>query len=130
MFVFARVCLSNIESIRKRFKTYVSETQPIIDVFKQQGKCWHVIADRPVDVIRAEVSALIKKDTGMKPTKMGQVMKAVHAASDGAHALEGKAKEAVARVAHDVEELPRGVKLGLAVAFLSVLAFAAHRSLA
>lgn len=45
----------NIESIRKRFKTFVSETMPIIKSFEAKGKSKHVIADRPVDAVWAEV---------------------------------------------------------------------------
>jgi hypothetical protein len=50
---------SNLESIRKRFETYVKETRPVIDAFEAKGQCWRVIADRPVEAISAELKSLV-----------------------------------------------------------------------
>ncbi|EWM24402.1 ura6p [Nannochloropsis gaditana] len=45
----------NAESIKKRFKTYVESTMPIIEHFKAQEKLWEVRADRPIGDVSADV---------------------------------------------------------------------------
>lgn len=47
----------NVESLTKRFKTYKDETMPIVELFKQRGKCIEVDTGQKRDVVYAEVSA-------------------------------------------------------------------------
>lgn len=51
----------NIESIRKRFKTFQTQSFPVIQMFQSMDKVKHVIADRSIDVVFEEVSEYIKK---------------------------------------------------------------------
>lgn len=94
----------NVESIRKRFKTYQNETFPIIQLFQKQNKCWHVIADRPKEAIRAEVRTIFS-GLGIKPASGFVLAK------------------------HKAEELPPGVKLAVSVGFLAVVGFIVVRTL-
>lgn len=91
----------NIESIRKRFKTYQNETYPIIQLFQKQNQCWHVIADRPMEAIRAEVRGLMIA-ANLRPS------------TAGAHLAIAK---------HKVEELPQGVKIAASIGFLAMLGY-------
>jgi thymidylate kinase len=50
----------NADSIRKRFKTYVESTKPVIDTFEKQSKLKHVLAAAPVEEVRANVSKIFK----------------------------------------------------------------------
>ncbi|GAB5034972.1 ump-cmp kinase-like [Nannochloropsis oceanica] len=47
----------NADSIKKRFKTYLESTMPIIQHFQAQGKVWEVQADRPLGEVSADVFA-------------------------------------------------------------------------
>jgi guanylate kinase len=47
----------NIETVRKRFKTYAESTYPIIESFKAKGQVRHIIADRSVAEVYAETRA-------------------------------------------------------------------------
>ena len=93
----------NVESIRKRFKTYQNETFPIIQAFQKKSQCWQVIADRPKEAIRAEVRGIIS-GLGIKPAN-GLV---------------------VAR--HKAEELPPGVKAAVGVGFLAIVGYVLVKS--
>lgn len=46
----------NIDSIRKRLKTYEDSTRPIIEHFRSLGKVRQVDSNRPIDVVFGEVS--------------------------------------------------------------------------
>ena len=48
----------NIESIKKRFKTYVESTQPIIEAYDTVGRMKRVVSDKPVEDVFSEVSTL------------------------------------------------------------------------
>ena len=48
----------NIESIRKRFKTYITETMPIIESFREVGKVSHVYADATVENVWGQVDGI------------------------------------------------------------------------
>mmetsp|Transcript_15237 Transcript_15237/g.12684 ORF Transcript_15237/g.12684 Transcript_15237/m.12684 type:complete len:88 (-) Transcript_15237:124-387(-) len=50
----------NIESIRKRFRTYEAETRPIIQRFAAKGKERTVNADRPVDQVWGDVKNIFE----------------------------------------------------------------------
>ncbi|KAF4655019.1 hypothetical protein FOZ61_007833 [Perkinsus olseni] len=51
----------NLESIRKRFRTYEAETRPIIQRFAAKGKERRVNADRSVDDVWADVKDIFEK---------------------------------------------------------------------
>lgn len=46
----------NPESIKKRFKTAVEETQPVLDIFKSQGKLVEINSEREINTIFEEIS--------------------------------------------------------------------------
>lgn len=50
----------NIESIKKRFRTFVDTSMPVVDYFEKQGKVVKVSCDKPVDDVYDEVCAAIK----------------------------------------------------------------------
>mmetsp|Transcript_2288 Transcript_2288/g.4424 ORF Transcript_2288/g.4424 Transcript_2288/m.4424 type:complete len:893 (+) Transcript_2288:142-2820(+) len=56
----------NIESIRKRFRTYINDTRPIIDLFEARGKTFRVISDRPVEQVYADTKAVLGGKLGFK----------------------------------------------------------------
>lgn len=51
----------NLESIRKRFKTYVASTTPIIEGFAAKGLVCRIIADRSVDEVFQEAHTAVKQ---------------------------------------------------------------------
>lgn len=58
----------NIESIKKRFRTFVDTLMPVVDYFEDQHKVVKVDCNQPVDVVNKQlVDALAAK--GMKLTK-------------------------------------------------------------
>lgn len=59
----------NADSIRKRFHTYKNDTQPIIDLFTKQSRCFHVVSDRPVEAIFNEVSGVFSSRLGVEPLR-------------------------------------------------------------
>lgn len=48
----------NIEAIKKRFKTFVEETSPVIEIFKTNGKLRVVNSEKPIDAVWAETQTL------------------------------------------------------------------------
>jgi UMP-CMP kinase len=50
----------NIESIKKRFKTYQASTMPVINLFRAKGIVQRFVANKPIDAIFAEVSQFIE----------------------------------------------------------------------
>ncbi|KAL0480801.1 UMP-CMP kinase [Acrasis kona] len=50
----------NMESIRKRFKTFVTQSLPVIDYFEKQGRVRRVNSCRPIESVYNEVSSLVK----------------------------------------------------------------------
>ena len=50
----------NMETLRKRFKTYEAETRPIIEDFEKKGMVRTVSADRGIDVVYRDVEKLIQ----------------------------------------------------------------------
>ena len=46
------------EAIKKRFKTFVDETSPVIEIFKQNGKLQVVNSEKSIDAVWAETQAL------------------------------------------------------------------------
>jgi UMP-CMP kinase len=49
----------NIESIKKRFATYVNETKPIIEKFAAVGKTYQIDAGRPINEVTKSTVALL-----------------------------------------------------------------------
>lgn len=49
----------NAEAIRKRFRTYVDSTMPVIDHYAKQGKVYKVIANASVDTVFAATKKLL-----------------------------------------------------------------------
>jgi UMP-CMP kinase len=52
----------NIESIKKRFKTFVEETSPVIEMFKASGKLRIINSERSVDHVWAETKDIFSKE--------------------------------------------------------------------
>lgn len=50
----------NLETIRKRFKTFRDTSMPIVDMFEEKGMVKTIIADKSVDDVYSEVEALFK----------------------------------------------------------------------
>jgi len=50
----------NLEVIRKRFKTFRDESMPIVNTYEKSGLVRHVVADRSVEDVYAEVEGLFK----------------------------------------------------------------------
>ena len=48
----------NLETIRKRFKTFRDESMPIVDMYKKKGLVRTIVADRSVEDVYEEVQAL------------------------------------------------------------------------
>mmetsp|Transcript_85728 Transcript_85728/g.242392 ORF Transcript_85728/g.242392 Transcript_85728/m.242392 type:complete len:93 (+) Transcript_85728:645-923(+) len=49
----------NIESIRKRFKTYKESTMPVVQVFAKENKVREVVSDRAPEEVYADVRTAI-----------------------------------------------------------------------
>jgi UMP-CMP kinase len=58
----------NIESIRKRFKTFVESTIPIIDYYDKKGKCIKINANRTIEEIWQDVKYQFEKQ-GISPNE-------------------------------------------------------------
>jgi UMP-CMP kinase len=58
----------NIESIKKRFKTFVHTSMPVIDMFAKDGKVLSINAAAPVETVystvKSEVGRLLKEKEG------------------------------------------------------------------
>merc|ERR1712176_1710626 len=50
----------NLETIRKRFKTYMDETMPIVEKFKKEGKVFTIDGLPPVDEVWAKTKAVVE----------------------------------------------------------------------
>lgn len=50
----------NLEVIRKRFKTFRDESMPIVDMYMGKGMLKHVVADRSIDDVYAEIEKYFK----------------------------------------------------------------------
>ena len=51
----------NLESIKKRFRTFVETSMPVVEYFEKLGKVVKIPCDRPVDEVYLEVQAAIKE---------------------------------------------------------------------
>lgn len=52
----------NIESIKKRFRTFVETSMPVVDYFDQQGRVVKLRCDEPVDVVYGHVKEALAKN--------------------------------------------------------------------
>ncbi|ODV60299.1 UMP-CMP kinase, partial [Ascoidea rubescens DSM 1968] len=50
----------NIESINKRFKTFIETSMPVVDYFDKQNKVVKVFCDQPVDAVYSQVKTALK----------------------------------------------------------------------
>lgn len=50
----------NIESIKKRFKTFVDTSMPVVEMFEKQGKVVRVPCDQPVDAVYNVIQNALK----------------------------------------------------------------------
>lgn len=50
----------NVESIKKRFRTFIDTSMPVVDHFEKQNKVVKVRCDHPVDEVYAKVLAALK----------------------------------------------------------------------
>lgn len=59
----------NIESIKKRFRTFVETSMPVVDEFESKGKVVKVSAERDPDDVYADVKKEFNA-RGMEPIKL------------------------------------------------------------
>lgn len=59
----------NIESIKKRFRTFIETSFPVVEYFEKQNKVVKVSCDHPVDVVYADVQRAIKDKINIEATK-------------------------------------------------------------
>lgn len=57
----------NVDVVRKRFQTYIKETQPIVDNFRKEGKLKTIMADRSIDEVWADVDKLFTEEFVAEP---------------------------------------------------------------
>ena len=64
----------NAESIKKRFRTYVSSTRPIIDMYTTMGKTFKIDAEQLPEMVFASVKPVIESlDTKMTPKAVSRL---------------------------------------------------------
>lgn len=52
----------NEESIKKRFRTFVETSMPVVDKYRAEGKVVVVDSTRPVEVVHADVSKVLREE--------------------------------------------------------------------
>jgi len=52
----------NVESIKKRFRTFVETSMPVVDKYSAEGKVIKIDSTRPVEVVHADVSKVLKEE--------------------------------------------------------------------
>lgn len=50
----------NIESIKKRFKTFVQTSMPVVDMFEKEDKVVRIQCDQPVESVYTEIVKALK----------------------------------------------------------------------
>ncbi|KAI3406355.1 URA6 [Candida oxycetoniae] len=50
----------NVESIKKRFQTFIDTSMPVVEYFEKQNKVVKLSCDHPVDVVASQVLAALK----------------------------------------------------------------------
>lgn len=51
----------NLESIKKRFKTFEETSMPVVEMYERENRVVRVKCDQPVDAVYAEIVAGLKK---------------------------------------------------------------------
>ena len=51
----------NLEAIQKRFRTYVQETKPVLEVFKRDNKLWRVDTTQSIEDVSVAVETMLKE---------------------------------------------------------------------
>ena len=59
----------NLESIKKRFKTFVETSMPVVDEFESQGRVVKVLATRSPDEVYEDVKKNFA-ERGIEPIKL------------------------------------------------------------
>lgn len=54
----------NIESIKKRFRTFIETSMPVVEYFEKQSKVVRVSCNHPVDEVYREVQAAVEQKVG------------------------------------------------------------------
>lgn len=49
----------NIDTIKKRFHTFQTETRPIIDYYQMQNKVYHIVADASINEVWEKVEKVL-----------------------------------------------------------------------
>lgn len=52
----------NVESIKKRFRTFVETSMPVVDKYRAEGKVISIDSTRPVDVVHADVRKVLREE--------------------------------------------------------------------
>ncbi|CAE6504086.1 unnamed protein product [Rhizoctonia solani] len=52
----------NEESIKKRFRTFVETSMPVVDKYRLEGKVVSIDSTRPVEVVRADVQKVLRDE--------------------------------------------------------------------
>ncbi len=52
----------NVETIKKRFKTYQDQTMPVIDHYRSKDMVKHIKTDVSIDEVFEKVSAIFKEE--------------------------------------------------------------------
>jgi UMP-CMP kinase len=71
--------------IRKRFRTYVESTMPVIQLYEKEGKVFHVVADTSVDAVFAQTQRILE------PLLRREVLQANQRLLDAVHAGDWQA---------------------------------------
>lgn len=56
----------NAESIRKRFRTFLDTSMPVVDYYRQKGKVVEVDSMKAVEEVEGQVQGALK-DKGLQP---------------------------------------------------------------
>ncbi|KAG9102772.1 UMP-CMP kinase [Ceratobasidium sp. 370] len=52
----------NVESIKKRFQTFVETSMPVVDKYRAEGKLVVIDSTRPIEVVHADVSKVLNEE--------------------------------------------------------------------
>lgn len=55
----------NIESIKKRFRTFVETSMPVVEYFDKSGKVYKISCEQPVDVVYSQVKTVLQDRLGL-----------------------------------------------------------------
>ncbi|KAF8710890.1 Uridylate kinase, partial [Rhizoctonia solani] len=52
----------NVESIKKRFRTFVETSMPVVDKYRAEGKVISIDSTRPIEVVHADVQKVLREE--------------------------------------------------------------------